>query len=643
FQPLIRVIASMAAIAYGSDHAADIAMRVIADHTRAIAFSIADGQLPSNVKAGYVIRRILRRALRYGYTFLGFREPFINKIVPVLVKQMEGVFPELKSQESLITHVIREEEASFLRTLATGIQRFNAYIDQHKINDYLQSSLPEDNDQKKTRHSSLVTRPLTIDGSFAFELYDTYGFPIDLTLLMAREICWSVDMEGFSKGLEEQKARSRQAATVDASDWTILQDETGMTEFLGYDTLTLDTEITRYRKITARGDTLFQIVLAQTPFYAESGGQVGDRGWLFSGGEKIEIINTIRENELIIHLAKKIFTDPSGPLTAKVDESKRNLTADNHTATHLLHAALRQVLGKHVEQKGSLVDEEHLRFDFTHFAKMTREEILQVERLVNKKIRENILLIEERALPVAKAKEMGAMALFGEKYGDLVRVITFDRDYSVELCGGTHVPATGKIGQVKIISEGAIAAGIRRIEAITGEKAEKWWEEKQELLYAIEESLKNPKDLLKSISSLLEENQALKKQVAEADKVKILQLKESLKKEITEVSGIHFLALKVDLDAEQVKSLGWELSKEIADLYLVLANESDGKAGLTVMVSENLVKERKMNAGAIIRELAKEIKGGGGGQPHIATAGGKEPAGIPAALAKAREYLPSDE
>jgi len=635
FQPIIQSLSSKAGIPYGSDAKSDIAMRVVADHLRAIAFSIADGQLPSNVKAGYVIRRILRRALRYGYTFLGFKEPFINALIPVLVQQMGTVFPELKSQETLIIHVIQEEESAFLRTLATGIQRFNIYIDNKKIHNYLQAP-------KILDPASCMLHPLsnTIDGSFAFELYDTYGFPIDLTLLMAREQGWTVDMEGFNKGLEEQKIRSRQAASVEASDWKILQNDITLSEFVGYDTFSVITEIIKYRKIATKGETLFHIVLAQTPFYAESGGQVGDRGWLISGKEKIEVIDTIRESELIIHICKKLFKDPVQPVCAQVDVEKRIHTTNNHSATHLLHAALRQVLGKHVEQKGSLVDENRLRFDFTHFAKMTREEISQVEKLVNAKIRKNIVLQEERSIPVGEAKKLGAMALFGEKYGDFVRVIIYDKDYSVELCGGTHVPATGQIGQLKIVYEGAIAAGIRRIEAITGEKTEDYWDEKQQHLFELEEILKNPKDLVKSVKTLIEDNQSLRKKVSESVKVKIQQLKEEIKNKVEQLHGVNFLAIKVDLDDEQVKILGWELNKDIPNLFLVLANECDDKAGLTVILSKSLVNEHKMNAGKIIRELAKEIKGGGGGQPHIATAGGKDTGGIPAALEKAKDYIP---
>ena len=616
FQPVIEEIARMSGHEYGVDLKSDIAMRVIADHLRAIAFAIADGQLPSNVKAGYVIRRILRRAVRYGYVFLGFKEPFIHELLPVLIERMGLVFPGLIAQKDLIANVIREEETSFLRTLATGIHRFNNYVE-------VQGSR------------------FKVQGAFAFELYDTYGFPIDLTELMAREIGWTVDMEGFRKGLDEQKARSRQDAAVDTSDWQTIVEDAAMPEFVGHDFLETETHITRYRKIVAKGEEFYHLILAKTPFYAESGGQVGDKGWLTSGEERIEIFDTIRENELIIHISKSIPTDPVQLLTATVDLARRRNTANNHSATHLMHAALRQVLGAHVEQKGSLVDENRLRFDFTHFARVTSAELAMVESMVNAKIRENILLREERAVPIAVAKTMGAMALFGEKYGDLVRVISFDPSYSVELCGGTHVPATGQIGLFKIISEGGIAAGIRRIEAITAGKAEEYWNSRERLLEEISDLLKNPKELLKGVTHLLHENQELKRQVAELGKLKLQLLKEEFRNQVQHYNGVNFLTAKVEMDAETVKNLAYELNASIPDLFLVLATEAEGKATLTVMLSDNLVKERKLHAGNIIRELAREIQGGGGGQPHIATAGGKNPAGIEAALNKARGFLSS--
>jgi alanyl-tRNA synthetase len=620
FQPLIRAIAQKSGIPYGTLEMADIAMRVIADHLRAIAFAIAEGQLPSNVKAGYVIRRILRRAVRYGYAFLDLKDAFIHEFVPVLVAQMGDVFPELKKQKDLVMNVIREEETAFLRTLASGIQKFNAYIESYN------------------KEAINVQHPV-IDGSFAFELYDTYGFPIDLTQLMAKEAGWEVDMEGFNKGLVEQKTRSRHAAQVDTADWVILNPESSGNTFIGYDFLSAETKIVRYRKVKTKEGGFFHVVLDQTPFYAESGGQVGDRGCLVSKEKNYEVTNTIREHDLILHIMKTLPEDLSVPVIAQVDGSKRRSTANNHTATHLLHAALRKILGKHVEQKGSYVDEDHLRFDFTHFAKMTDEEIKRTEEIVNQKIRNNIALHEDRSMTIEKAKEMGAMALFGEKYGDTVRVVAFDKDYSVELCGGTHVPATGQIGLFKIVSEGAIASGIRRIEAITGEKALEYYADRITLLEEVKEMLKNPKDVIKGLKTVLEENQELKKLAGEYEKLKLNDVREDIKSKIQKVNGIHFLAEKVELSVDAAKILAYELSKTIDPLFLVLASENDGKANLTVMISESLIKEKGFNAATIIRELAKEIQGGGGGQPHIATAGGKNPAGIPAALKKAETFI----
>ncbi len=615
FQPLIGAIAQKSGIPYGTDPKADIAMRVIADHLRAISFAIADGQLPSNVKAGYVIRRILRRAVRYGYVFLDLKDPFIYEFVPVLVAQMGDVFPELKKQKELIMNVIREEETAFLRTLAAGIQKFNS------------------------KTGILSEGKKCIDGTFAFELYDTYGFPIDLTQLMAKEADWEIDMDGFNKGLAEQKNRSRQAAHVDTADWVILDPESSGNKFVGYDTLSAETSIVRYRKIKTKEGEFFHVVLDHTPFYAESGGQVGDRGYLVSQEKDYEIINTLREHDLILHLMKALPEDISIPVVAMVDKAKRRSTANNHTATHLLHAALRRVLGKHVEQKGSLVNEDHLRFDFTYFAKMTDDEIKKVEKIVNQKIRSNIELYEERSMPIEKAKEMGAMALFGEKYGDRVRVVVFDKDYSVELCGGTHVPATGQIGLFKIVSEGAIAAGIRRIEAITGEKALEYYDSRIAVLKEMKEMLKNPRDVIKGLKTILEENQELKKLATEYEKLKLNEIEKVLKSKIQKVNGIDFLAEKVDTQVDTLKNLAFELSRTYKNMFIVLASENDGKANLLVMISESLIKEKGFNAANIIRELAKEIQGGGGGQPHVATAGGRNPAGIKAALEKARTYV----
>jgi alanyl-tRNA synthetase len=615
FQPILQALASKAGIAYGADDKSDVAMRVVADHLRAISFAIADGQLPSNVKAGYVIRRILRRAVRFGYVFLGFREPFIHDLVPVLTDQMGGTFPELIAQQTLIRNVIREEEASFLRTLETGIQKFQNYI------------------------TAAGTGRKVIDGAFAFELYDTYGFPIDLTVLMAREQGWDVDLEGFHSGLGEQKARSRQAAATDTSDWTVLSEEEELPVFLGYDTLVSDSRITRYRRVTGKDGEFYHLVLDQTPFYAESGGQVGDRGWLVSGEERVAVENTVKEHDLIIHFTRSLPKDPSQPVKAVVDAEKRLATANNHSATHLLHAALRKVLGTHVEQKGSLVDEHHLRFDFTHFAKMTKEELEQVEHIVNRKIRENITTGEDRHMPLEEARALGAMALFGEKYGDTVRVITFDPAFSVELCGGTHVPATGQIGLFRIVSESAIAAGIRRIEAITGDRAEAYWNSREELLEEVSGILKHPKDLIRSLRALVEENQSLRKEAAELAKLKAASASQDLLDAAEVVNGIRFIAARTSLEPAAVKDLAYNLKASGEDIVLVLAGEADGKAMLTVAISDALVNTRNLHAGNMIRELAREIGGGGGGQPNYATAGGKNLSGIPAALARARALL----
>ena len=614
FQPLIQQIAKMAGINYGEASKADIAMRVIADHVRAISFAIADGQIPSNNKAGYVIRRILRRAVRYGFTFLDFKEPFINKLVPVLVGEMGAFFPELKSQQDIIGKVIAEEENAFLRTLAQGIKRFENYTDAHKDESI-------------------------IDGNFAFELFDTYGFPIDLTELMAREQHLKVDMDGFKKGLEEQKNRSRQAAEKDTDDWVEVRPGGDQTVFLGYDFLEADVEIMKFRKVKTKKESYYQVVLNKTPFYAESGGQVGDKGVLENDEEQIAISDTQKENDLIIHIIEKIPEDVSAPFVAKVDAEKRMLTMNNHSVTHLMHAALKSVLGRHVEQRGSLVDENRLRFDFSHFAKMTDEEIMRVEQIVNRKIREDILIDEKRNVPIEEAKAMGAAALFGEKYGEFVRVITFDPEFSVEFCGGTHVPSTGRIGMFKIVAESAIAAGIRRIEAITANKVEELLYEQENLLNGFKEILKNQKEPLKAAQSLVDEKKALEKQLEELKNEKVATLKMVLKNKAENINGINFIAHKLDGDIQTAKNLAFQLKDIVDDLVFVIGNEADGKANLTVMISDNLVKEKKLNAGQIIREISKEIQGGGGGQPHYATAGGKNPAGIEKALQKAREII----
>ena len=619
FQPLIQFLEKASNKNYRADEKTDIAMRVIADHIRTIAFAIADGQLPSNNKAGYVIRRILRRAVRYGYTFLNFQQPFMYTLVPVLCEQMGETFPELKKQQSLIERVIKEEESSFLKTLGNGINRFENLC------------------------KSLTTK--TIKGDFAFELFDTYGFPIDLTQLLAREKNLLVDMEEFNACMLQQKTRSRAAAAVDTEDWVFVN--SGSAEktksmddvFVGYDLNEINTEITQYRKVKAKGKEQFQIVLDKTPFYAESGGQVGDTGVLEIEGEKISITDTKKENGIIIHFADKLPSNKEGEVMAKINVEKRKLTENNHSSTHLMHAALRSVLGTHVEQKGSLVNDDYLRFDFSHFAKVTDEEIAKIEKIVNEKIRENIAL-NTQLLPIEDARKLGAMALFGEKYGDVVRVVTFDKNYSVELCGGTHVPATGQIGMFKIVSESAVAAGVRRIEAITSSKAEEFFNAQNNVLNEVKDLLKNPKDVVKSVQQLLDENTSLSKQVESMLHEKAKQIKVALLAKIQNINGVNFLAEKIELNsAEAIKNLAFDLKNSTENLFAVIGAEVNEKASLTIIVSENLVKEKNLNAGTIVREIAKEINGGGGGQPHFATAGGTDNSGIEKALEKAKSFI----
>jgi alanyl-tRNA synthetase len=614
FQPIITEIGLISGKKYGDDTPQDIAMRVIADHLRAIAFAIADGQLPSNNKAGYVIRRILRRAVRYGFTFLDLKTPFINKLVATLVKEMGSFFPELVSQQDLITKVITEEESAFLRTLSQGIRRFEQYIETNPGNS-------------------------VIDGNFAFELFDTYGFPVDLTQLMAREKGCKVDMEGFNQGLEQQKQRSRLAAEKDTDDWVELRTGADETIFLGYETLEAEAQILKFRKVKTQKQTYYQLVLDQTPFYAESGGQVGDRGTLDSGEEKIYIKDTQKENDLIVHITDKLPANLDATFAACVDKEKRISTMNNHSATHLMHAALKQVLGSHVEQRGSLVDEKRLRFDFSHFSKMTGEEIREVEQLVNAKIRENVPVHDQRNVPLEEAKAMGAAALFGEKYGDFVRVITFDPNFSIEFCGGTHVPATGQIGMFKIVSETAIAAGIRRIEAITAKNTEELLYEHDDTVNGLKEIFKNQKDLLGAVHHLVGEKKALEKEIEGLKKEKVANLKYELKQQAEQINGINFIAAKIEGDARAAKDLAFMMKDITGNMFLVLGNESDGKANLTVMISDELIKAHGLNAGQIIREIAIEIAGGGGGQPHFATAGGKNPAGIENALKKAKALI----
>jgi len=640
FQPLIQFIADKsgksynpnsniapgdslsANLAFGENFGESVAMRVMADHVRAISFAIADGQLPSNNKAGYVIRRILRRAVRYAYQYLDFKEPFLNQLVPLLAQQFRNVFDDLWNQRDFIQKVILEEEASFLRTLQRGLTKFDRYISSRGQEIYMEG------------------QPKIISGDFAFELSDSDGFPLDLTELMGREEDWTVDVEGFNKALEAQKSRSRAATAIDTGDWVILKDDDTV-EFTGYDELESVARIIKYRKVTAKGKEQYQIVLDKTPFYAESGGQVGDKGELvFPDGEVIEVTDTKKENGLIVHFTDKLPTTPDDALTALVDGDLRTSTENNHSATHLLHAAMKQVLGTHVNQKGSLVNADYLRFDFSHFAKVSDEELAKIEAIVNEKVRENIFLKEERNVPYQQAIESGVTALFGEKYGDFVRVITFDDQFSKELCGGTHIKATGQIGFFKIIAESAVAAGVRRIEAITGIAAENYINEQSKLVHQLKELLKNPKDISKSVEGLLDENNRLKKEIEKSILEKSSGLKNDLAQKAETINGINFIAQKVTLpNADAIKNLAYQLKDIVPNLFLVLAAEISEKPSLTVMIAENVVKEKGLNAGNIVRELAKEIKGGGGGQPFFATAGGSDLEGLDRALEKAKSFL----
>ncbi|RFZ84967.1 alanine--tRNA ligase [Mucilaginibacter terrenus] len=639
FQPMIQFIAAKSGKSYNSvakpgdtDWNDAVAMRVLSDHIRAISFAIADGQLPASNKAGYVIRRILRRAVRYSYQTLGFKEPFFNQLVPLLAEQFKGVFDELYAQKDFVQKVILEEEVAFLRTLSKGIEIFN------NITAIYNGGTTILDGGNFVNHEAGKN---VIKGKDAFELSDTYGFPIDLTELMAREKGWSVDIDGFNAALQEQKTRSRAATAIDTGDWIMIKDEDEAVEFTGYDETETIAHIIKYRKVSAKGKEQYQIVLDKTPFYAESGGQVGDKGELiFPNGDIIYVTDTKKENGLIVHFTDKLPSTPEDALTAIVDPQKRNSTEGNHTATHLLHAAMKQVLGSHVNQKGSLVNSDYLRFDFSHFAKVTDEELAQIETIVNQKVRENIPLKEERMVAYQEAITSGVTALFGEKYGEYVRVITFDDNFSKELCGGTHVKATGQIGYFKIVAESAVAAGVRRIEAITGVAAENYINEQTKLVQGVKELLKNPKDINKSIEALLEENNRLKKEIEKAVLEKSSGLKDELAKKATEINGVNFIAERVELpNADAVKNVSYQLKDIVPNLFLVLATENDGKPGLTVMIAENLVKEKGLNAGTIVRELAKEIQGGGGGQPFYATAGGKDATGLERALEKAKSFL----
>jgi alanyl-tRNA synthetase len=611
FSPLISHLEKQSGYEYTrTDSKKDIAFRVMADHVRAVAFAIADGQMPSNTGAGYVIRRILRRAVRYGYSFLDKKEPVLHGLATVLIEQMGGFFAELRASESLICQVIREEEESFLRTLAKGIQLIEELI------------------QKSDQD--------LISGDVVFELYDTFGFPADLTALILAEHGKRYDEEGFQTALEAQKLRSRSAAVQDTGDWVVVR-EAPATVFVGYDELEADMNLSRYRKVTQKGKELYQLVFDRTPFYPEGGGQVGDQGYVEANGIRIPIEGTFRENNLIVHVSKKSPDALKGEATGYVASERRHYTAKNHTATHLLHQALRKVLGTHVEQKGSLVEKDHLRFDFSHFSKMTKEELREVEKQVNALIRKDLVLEEFRGIPIERAKKMGAMALFGEKYGDEVRVIRFGE--SIELCGGTHVGRTGEIGFFKITSEGSVASGIRRIEATTALAAEKFIFDQLDLLDTLSDRLKAPVDLLKSVDAFLDENQRMVKDIEGYKHKQAMQMKGELESSVEQIDGVNFIARKVDLDADQVKTIAFQLRKELAPLFLVLATSENDKATLSVALSDDLVESKRFNSGNIVRELSAFIKGGGGGQPFFATAGGKDPQGIERALSRSRELL----
>ena len=596
FQPIIKVIAGMAGTTYGTDKQQDIAMRVIADHIRTIAFAITDGQLPSNAKAGYVIRRILRRAVRYGYTFLDRKEAFMYKLLPVLIETMGDAYPELIAQKTLIEKVIKEEEESFLRTLETGIRLLDKKMEETK-----------------------AAGKTVLNGVDAFTLYDTYGFPLDLTELILRENGMEADIEEFNKAMQKQKERARNAAAIETGDWITLKD--GECKFVGYDLFECEAEILRYRQIKQKNKVLYQIVLDQTPFYAEMGGQVGDTGWLIADDEKIDVIDTKRENNLPVHLVTKLPKDVTATFTAKINVKKRIQCECNHSATHLLHEALREVLGTHVEQKGSYVSPDSLRFDFSHFQKVTDEEIRKVEILVGEKIRANFPLEEHRNMPIAEAKALGAMALFGEKYGDEVRVVKYGS--SVELCGGTHIPATGMIGSLRVIGESSIAAGVRRIEAVTAEGAEQFVYAQQDLIRELRALMNHMPNLAQAMKKSIEENAEMKKQIEDYIREKSMRLKEEIVAKASESNGIKVMQFVGKANADAMKNVAFQIKAETTDSFVFVAGIiDDNKCTLMLMLSDDLVKEG-LHAGKIVKEAAKHIQGGGGGQPHFATAGGK--------------------
>lgn len=608
FQPIIKEIERLSGLKYGEKEDVDVAMRVCADHLRAVAFSIADGQLPSNAKAGYVIRRILRRAIRYAYTFLGQKDAFIYKLVPVLVKEMGDAYPELPAQRELIARVMKEEEESFLRTLAKGISMLNASMEQLKA-------------EGKTQ----------LDGSSAFKLFDTYGFPLDLTELICRENGLTLDEEGFAHEMEQQKARARNAAAVENSDWVTLRE--GEQQFVGYDYTEYECHILRYRKVTQKKNTYYELVLDHTPFYGEMGGQVGDTGVLVSEEETIEVIDTKRENEQSVHIVKQLPKNLEADFMACVDIDRRNGSAANHTATHLLDYALKQVLGDHVEQKGSFVSADVLRFDFSHFQKVTPEELRQVERIVNDMIRQDLPLDEHRDTPIEQAKELGAIALFGEKYGDKVRVVRFGP--SCEFCGGIHAHSTGKVGFFKITSESSVAAGIRRVEALTGKACEESLYMLEDTLGAVKALFNNAKDLEGVVRKYIEEHDSMKKEIESFHAQAVERMKEKLLKEVRTVNGVSLVRAVLPLEPASAKDLAFKLREAIPDnLLAVIGSVAHEKPSLTLMISDNLVKEHGLNAGQMVREAAKLMQGGGGGQPHYAQAGGKNPDGLNAAVDK---------
>lgn len=612
FQPIIKAIGELTNNTYGNDEKKDIAMRVIADHIRTIAFSITDGQLPSNAKAGYVIRRILRRAVRYGYTFLNQYKAFMYKLIPALIDTMGDAYPELIQQKTLIEKVIKEEEESFLHTLETGIKLLDKQISE-----------------TRAKNSTVL------NGVDAFTLYDTYGFPLDLTELILRENNMTVDNKGFDAEMQKQKDRARNAASVETGDWITVKE--GESKFVGYDFTEYETQILRYRLVKQKNKEYYQLVLENTPFYAEMGGQVGDNGWLIDGNEKIEIFDTKRENNLAVHLTSKLPSDVTATFEAKIDAKNRTATECNHTATHLLHEALREVLGTHVEQKGSFVSPQVLRFDFSHFQKLTDKEIRKVERIVTSKIRENFDLVENRCVPIAEAKEMGAMALFGEKYGEEVRVVRFGD--SVELCGGTHISSTGRIGSFRIINESSIAAGIRRVEAVTAEVCEDYFYTQQEIIQEMKALFNNAPNLVQAIHKFFDENSEMKKKMEEYIKEKTVLLKESVIKQKQILNGVTIFSLRGHFPADIAKDIAFQLRGEFPiNSVFVGATEMDNKPMLTLMLSDDLVANG-LNASQIIRDAAKNIQGGGGGQPHFATAGGKNLDGLTKALDEIMDKL----